>query len=507
MKFNLFLHQFIRVLKLVIVVVPFFGLLYLLYLDVAPSGQLQFTYDFSKDSPAITNLFPANRLTEVNKTVIRPGNQESRQSVYWQAIKTEPVYFEVRLPQKFDRAKVKVVYQNVGQPLIQLGLRTVGESEWNYSFLPLENQLIDKLNWPSVSDERVTLWQRRKTFLSLDQFFDSLNGLEKIGAYYYNIDRKFVLPGYQPRLNKLVLNKSLRGAYAFYTYVKNEALDFTFSVQDINRSEGPDPFTIKVYNSDNVKVYEQQYPDDGYISKYDPASAIQPIKLTIADLPAGAYRVQLEAEDEIITRQIATYQQYLTFIDRLYLIDNPEYSDGLLNLNYQPTVIYNYIPRLGLETAHPEGLQSVRVGEQTLDITETHRSYFITSQTMPNRLYIPANDIKIFGRGLMAFSEEQFFNPEIFRLRDFYGNEGVDYLISSYQSPRSINGWKTNEVSFDLTNAFMSNRKLRLAISAPELNSTGGQIPLKQISVILEKPPLTMPELMVKIYHYFKAKF
>jgi len=197
----------------------------------------------------------------------------------------------------------------------------------------------------------------------------------------------------------------------------------------------------------------------------------------------------------------------LTFIDRLYLADSKEYADGFVDLNYNPSAIYSTIPRLGFETTHPQGLQSIKINDQTLDILETHKNYFITAEVVPNYIYIPENDLKMFGRGLLAFSQEQFFNPEIFHLRDFSGDLDINYLITSYHTPKEVNSWKINEVEFDLNEAFIFNRKLRFALSIPELNDTNETIPLKQISVTLEKAPLTFNEFIKKIFNYLGSKF
>lgn len=499
MAYRYFFKQLYKVSKLIIVILPMAGLLYLIYLDFVPSGHLEFVYDFSKDSPAITNLFPANRLTDINKI--------SETESFWQAIQVDPVYFDVRLPQKFTTARVELVYQNKNQPLVQIGLRTIGETEWNYQFKPLENQLIDNLNWPAISNGEISLWQRNKRFQTIDQFYDKFNELEKVGAYYYDIERKFMMPDYQPVQTRQIINKTVRGAYSLYTYIKNEPLDFTFKIQDINRSDGPDPFVFKVYNDKNVKIIEKEIADDGQVSKWDPASLPREINIKIENLPEGVYRLQLDAEDEIFTRSISTYQQYLTFIDHLYLVDNIEYADGFTDLIFKPTILYSTVPRLGFMTAHPEGRQSVKINDQTLDILDTHKNYFITALVTPNLIYLPENDIKVFGRGLLAFSQTQFFNPEIYHLRDFSGNLGIDYLISEYQTPQEVNGWKINSVKFNLTDALVSQRKLRFVLSAPELNDSGGIIPLKQIKIFLDKPPLSVEEFFNKIFGYIKNNY
>ena len=495
-----FFNNLYKISRVVIIILPFIILGWLIKKDLVLSGHLEFVYDFSQDSPAITNLFPANRLSAVN--FVKDSNQ------YWQQINQEPVYFEARLPQKFDTATVEVVYQNQNQPLIQLGLRTLGEGDWNYDFKALENQLLDELDWFKISDEQGTIWQKQKKYLNREQFMVAVPGLKNLAAYDYQLDRKFFLPNYRPSTEERVLTKALRGSHSFYTYLKNETLDFTFIVQDINRTLGPDMFSVEVYNEDNKKVYDARLKDDGTVNNFDGATVKRDLAVKVAGLPEGVYRLELKAEDDIFIREIRTKQQYLTFINRLYLSDNPEYQDGFLDLNYQPTAVYSNIPRLGFYTSHPQGLQTIGVNnKQSVELKSTHQNYFITAQSLPAYIYSPKNDLKIFGRGLMAFSQGMFFNPEIYSLRDLTLTPDIENIISAYQTPQAVgNNWKKGRVVFDLQNAQIINRKLRFGISAPEMNSASDVIPLKSIKVIFDKQPMNKGELIQKIIKYIKDR-
>ncbi|MBU1037214.1 hypothetical protein KKF32_04255 [Patescibacteria group bacterium] len=499
MEYKIFFSRLYKITRVIIIIAPVLLLFWLVQKDLVKNGRLEFIYDFSEDSPTITNLFPANRLSQINKIV--------KTNSYWQQLEKEPVYFETRLPQTFATAIVEVTYKNDTQPLIQLGLETMGENEWNYDFKPLENQLLDNLDWYKIEGEQGSLWQREKTFLALDQFLDQAQNLNNFAAYDYPVNRKFIIPAYQPQDKETVINRSLRGEHSFYTYIKNEPLDFEFIVQDVNRSEGPDYLTIRIYNDQNIKIYEQEVEDDGLISKHDPASLPRNIKVKVANLAEGTYKVILDCEDEIFFRKIITKQKYLTFINKLYLVDNPEYSDGFVDLNYKPTVIYSTIPRLGFETSHLQGIQDIGINDEKIQIQETHKYYYFTPAKIPSLIYLPKNDIKISGRGLMALSQETYFNPEIYQLRDLTGFSDINYLISGYHTPELGNGWKVNQVKFDLAKAKITNRKLRFAISVPELNDQKDVIPLKQIKVILIKDPLSWKEIFYKGIDYLKNNF
>lgn len=481
--------------KVLIIMAPFLLLAWLIKKDLVLDGKLEMVYDFSRPNAMITALFPENRLTAIQK-----GD--------WQAIKQEPVYFEVRLPQKFETAKVEIGFQNKNQPLVQVGLKTQGEDEWSYDLKPLENQLLDQLNWFKIEDERGTIWQKTKKYLSWDQFFDQVDSLSNLAAYHFPLNRRFYLPNYRPQNQDRFITKAIRGRHSFYTYVKNEPLDFTFTIQDINRSPGPDFLTIRVFNQDNKKIYQKIVEDDGTINNFDGISDPREVDLKMLGLEEGVYRIELDAGDDIFFRKIRTKQQYLTFIDRLYLVDNVEYSDGFVDLSYQPTTIYSTIPRLGFETAHPEGLQTVGLGKnQTLTLSETHKNYFVTPDALPTYIYVPKNDLKIFGRGLLALNQSMFFNPEIYDLRDFSITPDTNYLVSEYQTPEIKEGWKTGTVKFDLKNASVVNRKLKFMVSAPELNQSGEILPLKYVKITLEKEPLTYSEIFQKIIKYIGEKF
>ncbi|MBT3690578.1 hypothetical protein HN800_03150 [bacterium] len=484
--------------KIIIIIIPFILLAFLINKDLVRSGTISFVYDFSQDSPVITNLFPANRMSDVNKV--------KDFDIYWQSINNEPVYFETRLPQTFDKAEVEVMYQNNDLPLIQIGLNNMGSNEWNYDFKPLENKLLDNLDWFKLESSDKALYQRKKQYLSIDQFLEEKDTLTNFAAYNYDIDRKFTIPNYLASDDYKVMDKTLRGTHSFYTYIKDEALDFVFTIQDINRAEGLDELKIKLYNDQGILIYEKKVDDDGLISKYDPASASRNINFYFEGLAEGAYKIVLDCADEIFFREIKTKQKYLTFIDRLYLVDNPSYSDGFIDLEYKPTAIYSTIPRLGFYTSHKEGKQLIGINNEVIEIDETHKNYYLTPSSMPVYMFIPKNDIKVFGQGLMSLSDDMYFNPEIYNLRNITDFSNIDYLITDYIKPTLVNGWQTGKVSFDLNNASVINRKLRFAISAPELNSLNEEIPVLQIKVTLTKEPLSLSEFWDKTFSYIKKK-
>ncbi|MCX6785512.1 MAG: hypothetical protein NTZ18_01505 [Candidatus Komeilibacteria bacterium] len=173
-----FFDNLYKASRIIIILAPFVILGWLIKQDLALTGRLEFTYDFSHDSPVITDLFPAGRCSQIFQV---KDKQE-----FFQQIFNEPVYFEVRMPQKFDTATVEITYQNIKQPLIQLGLATLGSQDWSYDFKPLENQSLDSLNWFKIADSQGTIWQRQKKYLNREQFNSEADNFENKIVYNFN---------------------------------------------------------------------------------------------------------------------------------------------------------------------------------------------------------------------------------------------------------------------------------------------------------------------------------
>src|SRR3989338_9514812 len=108
---KIYLRVLLIFIRIIIIIIPCTVLLWLVYKDLVVSGQLRAKYNFHDRSPFITVLRPQSR--------IEPPQHEK--GVWFQQIKDQPVYFDVRLPRSFDMAKVSMVFQNIDQPIIELG--------------------------------------------------------------------------------------------------------------------------------------------------------------------------------------------------------------------------------------------------------------------------------------------------------------------------------------------------------------------------------------------------
>jgi hypothetical protein len=464
-KFRIFLNT-IEILIIILTISS------LIKKDLVLNGQLMIESDLTEKLPMMSILFPEHRVEKEDDHYI---------------IQDEPVYFTVRSPIEFDEAEVEIEFQSGGLKTIGLGVDTIEEG-WNFETHTLYNETLNNINWNNISDGTNTLYQKSKSFNDIEDFLEVSNSIEGVGAYDFDLGETFKIPNYQANDQEMLVDNCLRGQHEFYTYIKDEALDFTFKIQDINRTDGEDPLVIFVYNSRDKKIYSKIISDDGLISKIDPASNPRYVSIYIPNLEEGVYKVELSTNDDIFIREIATKQQKLVFIDRLYLCDSKEYNDGFVDLNLEASEVYTNGRLIQFYTAHNAGLQTVTLDNIGISIYQKHNWIKAYSNPKLSRMYIPRNDLKISSRGIFALEKDHYFNPEIINLKDYSDIEEVNYIIARYQKPQELStGWLKSKIKFNLDKAKIENGNLKFMISSPDLNEESGGFKIDSLKVKLTK--------------------
>jgi len=485
-----------KITKILLILIPIFVLGYLWEKDLVWSGEMVVEKDFAQSSPFILDFFPSERMSAVGRDA----------NGYYQSITSEPVYFDLKVPRPFSRIKAEITYDNKDIPILNLGAQA-SPFDWEYQMKTLENQYIDQLNWPKITDNGITLFQKEKKFDSVDSFLKNLPATNKIAVYDYDLNYDFKIPDYQPK-NGLEINKTIRGRHTLYTYVGGgEPLDFTFTIQDINRHAGADPFEAVVYSKNN-KVYSTILPDDGITDESGQASAKRDLNISLKDLPAGVYKIELRASDDIFIRQIKTKEHYLVFANRIYLADNEDYADSLSDIKTEATNLYTSGRKITFQTAHQEAQQTAKIDGDNLEIAEiqSRYSYNVSSKKKAGELakiYTPKNDVAIETDGLFAFSQESFFNPLLTSLRSNLDLDqgGIGYLITSYASPEKQGESKIAKIEFNPNQFYFNNNQLRLVFSLPDITA-GQEVKLRKIKLILEREPITWGNFWLKAKNY-----
>ncbi len=120
-----------KYLKIILIVIPIIFLGYLLYRDFVPSGRLLVAYDFCRLDPFVSAWSPHGRVLDKEK--IKTGNETFCQ----QKMVIDPVYFDVRLPQRFTTARLTVWYQKTPAAQLQFG-PAIDLSAWQWQLKDLD---------------------------------------------------------------------------------------------------------------------------------------------------------------------------------------------------------------------------------------------------------------------------------------------------------------------------------------------------------------------------------
>ena len=424
--------------------------IWLLVQAVVPFGSVSYIHNFKNDNYFIKKLTPKNRVQE-------PMNGK-------QKITGNPVYFALRTPRTFDRGKVIVSFKNPDNlPLIELGV-LADNKVWRYRMEPLENLALDQLidQWPVIREGDTILLQRNKKYSSIKDFLARLPEKKEIVLYDYQLPQVFKLNDYQPSLAISAIDAPLRGAYQFYTYISNEALYYKFNLQDLNQNKDPDAVALKLYR-DITLVAQSGLPDDGVAADNGVRSAVRSLILSESNLTTGVYKIELVANDDIITESIETKQNKLAFINRLWLADGAK----------MPLKLFTDSSKISAQTINPASLQDIKVGENNLSIKETYRQFAVENQAGLVEAELKKSDVIMSGDGLFSFLKIQFFNPERqkFNSRLNLDQRGINYVLAKYQPPKSAGDWQIASAEFDLKNAYREFYKYNFIISIPDLSA------------------------------------
>lgn len=491
--------------RIFLIAIPVILIVWLFSKDLVVSGQIEAVYNFDELSPFITTLRPQSRVEE-------PISDD--QGNYWQQIKDEPVYFDVRLPRHFDKAEVTINYKNLDQSVFELGV-LADKKNWIFDLKPvfnitLDKLFADKLNWSRLQENSIVLFQKDQRYQKIEEFLNNPPSPEKVASYNYKLENKFILPNYFVRNKGIEINKSLRGSHRLLTYIKNETLDFNFLIQDVNRHLGEDYLNIAVYDDSGDLLQTKFLKDDGNITDDGKLSEVKEININIPNLTEGLYRIELQANnDDIFIRQIKTSQYLLVFENLIYLADNVGYSDKYIDERKNPTKLYSNGFRFIAFTPHKEGIQSIGVGDEVLRILETHKDSEVVTEFGNKYIVVPRNDVKLTTQGLFSFTADSFFDPIPSSLKygQSFDEKKVKYVIANYQPPDTLSGGQKKTVVFDdLKKYYTEDDKLHFVLSLPAMQEGDEGILIDQIRVELTRQPSSIKNLFYKFKEKLKVK-
>lgn len=459
-----------KVLKIRIILWSVLGIvvLGLFYLGIVPSGKITYSYKPCVNNYFIKKFTPTERV-ECKDNILK--------------IKGDPAYFSLRTPRRFEKAKVSVKFndKNLGEhPLIELGI-LADKLVWQYNLKPVSNKILDYLidNWNVVREGQVILLQKEKKYKSINEFLKNLPSKEEIATYNYDLKYNYLLADYKAS-DGLVINHNLRGPYKFYTYLKNEALDYKFTFLDLNKNKDKDDIKINLYFKDNL-IDSQSLTDNGNSSDNGIASSEKTAVFKISDLPEGVYSLEVKANDDIITKKIETKQGKLSFLNKIWLLKFNGGGDELVT----------DANKINAQTINPGNLQTIEINGAKLDINEAYKQFSLNTEEGIKDIKLKKDDIILSGDGVFAFNKSELLNPALKQVNENYNpnSKEINYIIANYEPPIVNNGEKIAIAEFDLTGAYNENNKYNFLISVPGLkveDETSNNLIINEITIELQ---------------------
>ncbi|MDP3900226.1 MAG: hypothetical protein Q8Q23_04050 [bacterium] len=440
-------------IRLLLAILLLAVILFLIYKAIVPFGEITYAATPCDQSFFISELKPKDRMAEIDKKNCA------------QKIIGEPAYFNLTAPRAFDTAEIKITYRVSGDPLsrppiIELGLQA--DERKNYLLKPLDNILIDSLTgWDKMTEGGITLLQREKDYNNLSSFLQKLPLKKEIRTYHYDLPPQTAITDYTPSNDFQTINRPLRGAYQFYTYINNETFQFTFDFSDLNRNKDADDIRVLVYHND-LPISDDKLADDRGGEETRQTQELGSLILNIPNLENGFYKVSVIVNDDIVTNSMTTDQKIISFINRLWLHESA--NTDLIKL-------YSDVTEVTASTINPASLQKILVNDEILNLTDTYRQFSLPTSRAETQIQFAKDDIIISGSGVFAFFADALFNPDYKKISKATAVDvnGVNYIITSYQPDANHSEWREKTLYFDLKNSFRYENAYGFIISVPGL--------------------------------------
>lgn len=477
---------------MIIFLIPIIGFIWLFIQYFSVFGKLTLTYDFSSESPVISEWTPAGR------ALAREKNLQTGET--YQRIVGEPTYMEVSVPRSYDTVDVTVEYANDEQPFVELGLVTNTEP-WNVRLHPFDSAVLNEalLTWEATTDERgVTLLQRHKQFETVAEFEQALPQDQGVAYYQYAPQVTYSTDTPIPDGEPLLVNRYLRGRHDFVTYVPGDTLHVEFDMVDINRGFDEDVMRVEVKDPHGAVIYDDQLPDDGVVEASGVLSKSQTL---IVDLPvqeAGAYTVSVPVTDDIVIQQIRSTHAQFVAKDRLFLINNEEYRDIFPDLALDETALFFNGAQLIAIVDHETALQNMSIGNDVLYIDTVHSPHIWEDELADGaqrqkKIVSPLNDVHLQTTGYFAFTKDSFFDPDYFvqSINETTQLAYLDYILyTNYTPPVENRRSYTQTVQMNFADVAGDRKDLLFALSAPGIDRNNHELKVFSVQFDFHRAPL-----------------
>lgn len=400
-----------------------------------------------------------------------------------------PVYFDVKPPSDFERVTLEVDYRAGAAPVVETGAMVTGDGR--FDLVADRVALLEELGWRRVESGGQVLLQRNGDYRTVEEFFLRPPAPGEVAAFG-TMSLPLPAPGnYEPSAEGRAYAVSLRGSHRLLVYLGDEALDLSFTVQDMNRAEGADPVRLDVYRpGEKASLVGAALADDGIVDGSLQASGLREVALRWVPPAPGYYLVDLDATDDVFIRSVETTARHFAFAGRVYLGDEVGYGGGAA----RPVTVVASGRRLTAVARSGDALQTIAVGERglALESVGAMAEATIAGTTL---VTVARRDTVIRTDGLIAFSVDALWPmplvvDETVTPADLDA-AGVNYVLAEIGGGALI--YDTERLARTRDGAY------RFALVAPGLTAADG-LAVERVRLTWQRAPLTWGEWLRRMF-------
>jgi stage V sporulation protein B len=453
------------------------GLLFV-YIVIANTSPIGTVRSYSLKEGTIGKLGPESRVEIATTTDIAVTNQ-----------KDDLIYFTTPYPFTFDTATLEIAFKNPDQTQpLEIGFKD--RDAWHYKTELADIVLAHHPEWKAIGTSTV-LYQKQKKYTTVEDFL-AHPPQKIIGTFDYNLStRENSITEYKPSQKLTVIDTPLRGPHTMYVYVKDEPFYMKIVKQDLNWYEDADTATVEIYREED-RVFTVTFGDDGVTTatRKPGMEEVAEVRNPGPELPEpGVYKIVINSSQDSVIKRIETNLHKIVFAGPIYPVSNSEIYIGTAS-STKPTVLYTNSNKLTATTYHDQTNQNLSINNSAVAIKKDSPRV-ISLDSSPSKIVAPKSNVIINGIGYFAFSEDQLFLPNQYKILPISTDLDlslVDFVIDR-QPAITIDeqGYSHAIRTFDLSTAVPEKNKLNWIIRAQGLKENGNEISIRDIRITYSK--------------------
>ncbi len=435
------------VVTLIAVAIPLIVIFYLILMNFVISYTKTYTYDIGTDDVKKNILVPSERVLEIVN-----GSR---------SIIGRLVYFDIPATSNADKISLVMRFNYTGSSSVLLGIKD--NSNYSYFYKPLYDSFLENLGKYQFNGNNI--YQVNGKFLPENE-----EDIPAGSLVYSSSKARPIVNEKSYEVHDLTITTGLRGKHEFYVYTPG---NFSLKVkkQDLNWYNGTDILNINLYNLDGGLIANSSISDDGIMGVIKGQSFIQQGYLNASNLIPGIYRLEFTDFDGIIDSMELNTNKIVS--SRFYLADWDGYRNGSKETSQLYFKGHGYISFL---TYHSGAFQQVSINDQTIVVNSKSERILYKVNDGVYTIFSSINDLIVSFPGYASFSEDSYFEPFLYNVRDMPKTlselDSADYVISNYRPTEKDNGWFVSNVSFLVDQGYIKDGKQNFALSLRGQNGT-----------------------------------